>query len=1765
MMTTRASATAAFIVSLGAAWGLSTSPAAAQTPVFSQTLRGRMTVTGNALGLDSDPVTAGNPGTRGGIGTFIANPLEFASSVDGNFGAGTTNDHTKNGSAAQLDLPAGVTIAHAQLLWGCSSQASGIPAAPVTTPETVTLTLPSGVKQVISPQGSDTSLTLLSATNRFYMRWSNVTPAITSGGAGRYVVSRVAGTPQTSAVTGCGWTLFVVYQSDTLPLKNINLWITAEEVRFNGTGCPCETEIPVAGFCTPPAPAAPTGTVFVTALEGDARYTNDGFYVLDIYDEYYPLSGANNAFDNFFSSQINQLSGLLDTRGTFGNRNHFVEPDDGQDFSLSSGARVGWDITAVPINDDFENPEVLDNSQSSTSILVTSGGATGVEGDDFIVGAIGLELEVASPFLDSTHDVNRTTTYAGDTVTSSVLVYNDGTGQADELFFCFAFPSNATFTGTMTVDGVSQNGVTQNQLLPANCSNRTGGVSLGVLQAGDFREVELTYRVDSIQPPPSPSASVVVTPSFYSRWRPACSNAPQQSDTQTGETRTIPGVSLDATLTVTPTTPPAVSSGATLTYTVTITNPTGTAVSGATLRLATPAETSFVSGSARVNGQPQASGTSPWETGAALPAIPANGSITVSFQVTVTATQGTTITQTGYVDLDGSGSAPEKATNTVFTQVEGVVIVPTDTDRDTIPDDQDNCVLTPNTDQANNYDASGFNPSAVDEGDACDDTDNDGLLDIEEDPTSNGRQPSETDATKADTDGDGLCDGNKQLGSCIGYEDADGDKDKTDWGRTETSPVDPDSDDDGICDGQAAGGECIGGEIPNGTFPLQTDSDKDGLCDGPGGGNFDQSGCKGDETAGDGRYDAGQDTNPARSDTDQDGLCDGFQNGATDCKGAEDRDGDRSPTDYDQVDDSETNPLDADTDDGGVKDGAEFDANTNPRDKCVGDLVNCEVDDDDGDGIPNDVDLCNDRDNDNYGVGPNCLGPDCNDFVPECTTDCDTDLNGGDGNGIPDCEENCEDADQDGFGIGDSCTGRDCDDNEPRCTIDCSDFEGDGRPDCADPDDDNDNLPDANEVTRGTDPKNPDTDGDGLLDGEEVNNYGTDPKNPDTDGDGLTDREEVQNTGTNPTNPDTDGEGLKDGEEVKTYGTNPNNPDTDAGGVDDFSEVNNGTNPVDNPGDDFGAGGYQGSSGTGCEGGGASLLGLAALGGLWSARRKKALAAAAVAVMAVAGVGGARAAGPDGMPLNHFNLKPGADRIFSVEGTEVAPAWSPYGGLWFHYLSKPLVFVSGSGATETEEVVVDSLMQLQLGVGFGIADLLELELIAPVILSSEGDEARFSGIGESGIGDLLVRLRFEILGRKDGGDGFGLNLGVGVGIPSGKAEAGTGDGGVTITPKLALSYMAGPVLVAANVGVNIRTDSGAFSNIHLGNELQYGLGIEFRVAEPVSLGLEIFGSTMLDNFFAENSESPLELVGGVKARVLDGLHFELGGGTGVIPGYGAPEFRVFVGAQWAPWGAGEPDTDGDGILDSKDKCPTDPEDKDGFQDTDGCPDLDNDNDGVLDAADRCRDIAEDIDDFEDNDGCPDEDNDKDGLKDLEDNCPDQPEDKDSFKDDDGCPDPDNDGDGILDVDDKCIDVPENMNEYQDTDGCPDEPPLARIEGCKIVIAEKVYFDTGKATIKAVSFPLLNEVARIIRENPGIQRIDIEGHTDSDGSAGMNRGLSDRRAKAVRTYLIGQGIAAKKLTGKGYGEDKPIADNATPEGKEKNRRVEFIVRDASCGK
>jgi outer membrane protein OmpA-like peptidoglycan-associated protein len=248
------------------------------------------------------------------------------------------------------------------------------------------------------------------------------------------------------------------------------------------------------------------------------------------------------------------------------------------------------------------------------------------------------------------------------------------------------------------------------------------------------------------------------------------------------------------------------------------------------------------------------------------------------------------------------------------------------------------------------------------------------------------------------------------------------------------------------------------------------------------------------------------------------------------------------------------------------------------------------------------------------------------------------------------------------------------------------------------------------------------------------------------------------------------------------------------------------------------------------------------------------------------------------------------------------------------------------------------------------------------------------------------------------------------------------------------------------------------------------------------------------------------------------------------------------------------DKDGDGLTDDIDKCPTEPEDFDKFEDEDGCPDPDNDNDGIADVADKCPMDPEDKDGFEDADGCPELDNDQDGLADKVDQCPNDPEDKDGFEDDDGCPDLDNDKDTFADKDDKC------PNEFGVApDGCPKKYTLVVVTEKKIELKQTVFFDFNKATIKSVSFPLLNDVAQALTDNPKI-KVEVQGHTDSIGDDNFNLKLSQKRAESVKAYLVKRGIDAGRMDPKGYGENVPIADNRTDAGRSQNRRVEFVITE-----
>src|SRR5262249_32517822 len=149
---------------------------------------------------------------------------------------------------------------------------------------------------------------------------------------------------------------------------------------------------------------------------------------------------------------------------------------------------------------------------------------------------------------------------------------------------------------------------------------------------------------------------------------------------------------------------------------------------------------------------------------------------------------------------------------------------------------------------------------------------------------------------------------------------------------------------------------------------------------------------------------------------------------------------------------------------------------------------------------------------------------------------------------------------------------------------------------------------------------------------------------------------------------------------------------------------------------------------------------------------------------------------------------------------------------------------------------------------------------------------------------------------------------------------------------------------------------------------------------------------------------------------------------------------------------------------------------------------------------------------------------------------------------------------IPDTVDKCPNVPENINGFEDDDGCPDKgPELVKIEAAEVKILQRVEFATGKDTIDgSKSFEVLDAVASALKLHQELVLVEVGGHTDNRGSAADNKPLSQKRAEAVVKYLTGKGIAAQRLQAKGYGQDKPIADNKNKAGQQKNRRVEFLI-------
>jgi OOP family OmpA-OmpF porin len=423
-------------------------------------------------------------------------------------------------------------------------------------------------------------------------------------------------------------------------------------------------------------------------------------------------------------------------------------------------------------------------------------------------------------------------------------------------------------------------------------------------------------------------------------------------------------------------------------------------------------------------------------------------------------------------------------------------------------------------------------------------------------------------------------------------------------------------------------------------------------------------------------------------------------------------------------------------------------------------------------------------------------------------------------------------------------------------------------------------------------------------------------------------------------------------------------------------------------------------------------------------------------------------------------------------------------GLALSYQWRPMVYTNDSGARVN---IVEHQATAELAASMALFDRLQVGLALPYTPVLKGQLLDAGGMptGQDqtarGLGDLRLEAKTQlaVFGQDEE---YGVGLLAGLSIPTAKLGGASldvpvgqstpyylGEKNFTGRIKGIFGLQRGALRAAANLGLLLRESSQSFA-AKVGHQVLYGAAAAFEVRERVELMVELYGRSGLNDFTKFYSDvNPFEADLALRISVTSMLSISFGGGRGFGKGIGAPAGRGFLAAGFSP---DFRDRDHDGVYDVDDRCPDQPEDLDGFQDKDGCPDLDNDNDGIPDAQDKCPNAAEDMDQFEDEDGCPDLDNDKDGIPDINDSCPnaaedgrgkrpkdgcpstsedsdgdgvndtvdkcvDDPEDRDGFEDDDGCPEPDNDNDGIPDNFDSCPNAAEDMDGFEDDDGCPD--------------------------------------------------------------------------------------------------------------------------------
>jgi len=553
-------------------------------------------------------------------------------------------------------------------------------------------------------------------------------------------------------------------------------------------------------------------------------------------------------------------------------------------------------------------------------------------------------------------------------------------------------------------------------------------------------------------------------------------------------------------------------------------------------------------------------------------------------------------------------------------------------------------------------------------------------------------------------------------------------------------------------------------------------------------------------------------------------------------------------------------------------------------------------------------------------------------------------------------------------------------------------------------------------------------------------------------------------------------------------------------------------------------------------------------------------------------------------------FQPGATTFFSLaSGMVLSPKHLGF-GLATGLQSRPIVLrrsVSGPAGSATVPAI-DTQINTSLLFSYGLTDKLQVDVVAPVTFYQSGTgvstlNGTSADVPSNGVRDVRIGAGYALASFARAGALRGLGL-VGrfdLGIPSGEDDSFGGDRTVVAIPTVAGEYRIGPMVFGANVGARLRGTT-TFLNKKVGSQAFLGLGVASSLDKRETLALtgEVFALPSL----VSGGTSPLQWLAGARWAGLWGGDLVIHGGAGgsFRGGENAhllePSWRAVLDLRYAPISL---DRDGDGVPDREDKCPDEPEDRDGFEDKDGCPDTDNDKDGILDKNDRCPDEPEEVNGIEDTDGCPEPDRDFDGIKDVVDKCPDKPEDKNGYEDEDGCPeggpppakicidgkplpkgetacDVDHDGipddadvcptvaedkDGIADEDgcpekdadedglgdqvDKCPLEAETINGVDDDDGCPEagQKSLVTFEAGAIEVDGAVRFAPGSAVVtkqmKAQMVMIMQRLQGLV--DRGVEKIVVEAWADTAGESKANEALATKRADAFAAALVEAGI------------------------------------------